>query len=656
MPTITVADKEYHLSHEEEDKLNQFQAVTDFPEDDLSLIIRLLRNHGWNLEAALSRYFDGNWKDNITDVASPPPMAIPIPMSNANATSTSPPPSMSPTLPPYELSRSNSATLMFQTRSLIPSLPVINKLPADYKSKFQMVGLNNGKTQFITHNKELLDSATQNQNIFYLIFIFIPHSIVKIFSFLWTMMSKLVPFGSNNDSGKFSKPKIFRLPNYPTQAENKIDLDSLFATTTHTKGNDDDITLSNVKEIVGDIKERKPFNELLTICENEFKFLLVILLGDLEDIEHNDINSQKFLKYVLGDDGVMRILRDYKDNLLVYIGSVTEIEPWLVAKQLHVKYTPECFIIGNVLNSNGSVNGTIKLSVLNKLKITSPKRLQNSLKNVFDRYNGELVVSRTEKEELRVAREIKQLQEQAYQESLLKDQLKEEQKQLKLQEMEKSKLQEMTRQTQLKLKETYKHLNWLSKCMNILKEDIQNSVGDVPMEKGKYTTLQFRTSKGNRFVRKFVKDATLHSIYVNIGCHLYLQNNALSTEEWTQSIVKKIQELGSDDSVLCFKDTELLVDEIDTIGIDTLIKEELARLGKMRDENGTPDDKPFEIEFNFELVSPFPRYRVPVEETVTVKEVSQLWPNGSLLVEDIIEEEENDDDDDDNDDNELTDD
>lgn len=641
MPSIIAADKEYHLSHEEEDKLNQFQAVTDFPEEDLSLIIKLLRNHSWNLEAALSRYFDGNWKDNIGDIASPPPLPVPRQHEGLSESVATMPPQNLPSYDAVIPSRSNSTTPLFQTRHLIPTLPIIHKLPADYKSKFQMVGLNNGKRQYVTHNRELLEN-TQNQNFFYIILLFIPHTIVKIFSFFWSILSKVFGNDSDDNDGKVNKPKIFRIPRYPSQDENQIQLDPLME-----NKEDNNITLANVKEIVGDINNRKPFNELLDICENEFKFLLVILLGDLEDNEYSDVNSKKFLNYVLGDDGVMRILRDYKENLLVYMGSVNEIEPWLVAKHLLVKYTPECFIIGNVLNANGSVNGTIKLSVLNKLKITSPRRLQNSLKTVFDRYNGELVVSRTEKEDLRVAREIKQLQEQAYQESLLKDQLKEEQKQLKLQEMESAKLEEMNKQQQLKLKETYKNLTWLSNCVNILKEDIHKSIEGTEqyanrnnsLEKGKYTTLQFRTSEGTRFIRKFIRDTTLHSIYVNIGCHLYLQNTSLNTEEWTESIIKKIQELGSDDSVLCFKDTELLEDEIDTIGLDTLIKEELNRLEELKRESGIQDNKPFEMEFNFELVSPFPRYRVPIEDMVTVKEVSQLWPNGSLLVEDIIEEE-----------------
>lgn len=656
MPVIRASDKEFHLSHEEEDKLNQFQAVSNFPEEDLSLIVKLLRNRGWNLEAALSRYFDGNWKDNIGDIATPPPPQIPsLPREDTTSTTSvassnnpmSPPP---PFMNPYDTvlpRRNNSSTSLFQSRTLIPTLPLVHRLPADYKSKFQLVGLDNGKRRFITHNKEFLNGVNNKTNIFYLIFLFIPHSIVKIFSLFWSVVSKVFTNNEGKDNTIVNRPKIFRLPKYPSQDENIINLEKLITVKDSDDTDIDDvknITLTNVEEIVGLPNERLPFNTMLDICENDFKFLLVILLGEVDTEQDNiDINSRKFLSYVLGDDGVMRILRDYKDNLLVYMGSVNEIEPWLVAKNLHVKYTPECFLIGNVLNANGSVNGTTKLSVLNKLKITSPRRLQNSLKAVFDRYNAELVVSRTEKEDLRVAREIKHLQEQAYQESLLKDQLKEEQRQLKLREEQNKELQARYKEQELKLKETYRNLNWLSSCIDILKEDVANSITEInqPMEKGKYTTLQFRTSEGTRFVRKFVDNTTLHSIYVNIGCHLYLQNTSIDVEEWSQSIIKKIQELGENDSVLCFKDTKILVDELDSIGLSTLIKDELARLDKLRQEMSMEEhSRPFEISFDFELVSPFPRYKVPVEEKVTVKEVSQLWPNGSLLVEDIIEDEE----------------
>ena len=49
MPIINHAGEEFHLSHEEEEKLNNFQGITNFPEDDLPLVIKLLQNHGWKL-------------------------------------------------------------------------------------------------------------------------------------------------------------------------------------------------------------------------------------------------------------------------------------------------------------------------------------------------------------------------------------------------------------------------------------------------------------------------------------------------------------------------------------------------------------------------------------------------------------------------------
>lgn len=649
MPVINAADTEFHLSHEEEDKLNQFQAITDFPEEDLSMIIKLLRNHSWNLEAALSRYFDGNWKDNMGDVATPPP--IPPHPENSN-------PELVTRIPPTlneldtvipSMSTNNSSSQLFETRNLVPTLPIIYKLPIDYRNKFQLVGLDNGKKQFVTHNKELIH--TNNNNIFYLLLLFIPHSVIKIFSFVCSILSKVFSGNSRPGNVKVNKPKIFRLPKYPTHDENIIDLDYLITNKYNDNLSKEDesksITLTNVKEIIGEPNERLSFNECLDICENEFKFLLVILLGNVKKSELNesedeksnivtndsiDINSKKFLNYVLGDDGVMKILSDRKDELIVYTGSVSEIEPWLVAKNLHVKYTPECFLIGNVLNANGSVNGTTKLSLLTKLKITSPRRLQNSLKITFDRYSPELVVSRTEREDLRIAREIKQLQEQAYQESLLKDQLKEEQKQLKLQELKNKELKEVNRQNQLRLNETIKNLNWLSQCIEILKRDL-SGIEEKFTTKGEYTTLQFRTSEGTRFVRKFIKETTLHSIYVNIGCHLYLKNNSLDTDQWAKSICSKIQELRSDDSVLCFKDSDIVSNEINSLGLEKLVTEEIVKW-KAHSDNNTD----LEIDFNFELVSPFPRYKVPSKSDVTVKEISQLWPNGSLLVEDIMEE------------------
>ena len=136
----------------------------------------------------------------------------------------------------------------------------------------------------------------------------------------------------------------------------------------------------------------------------------------------------------------------------------------------------------------------------------------------------------------------------------------------------------------------------------------------------------------------------MYSIYNHIGCHLFLQNDSLNSDSWKQSILDKIEELENDTSLLCFKgamSSTLKDEKIDFTDLETLIKEELIKLEDIKKQNGmSDDDEAFKVEFNFELVSPFPRYQVPIEKTVTVKEVSQLWPNGSLLIEEIVDEEE----------------
>lgn len=605
MPIIKYNEQEFHLSHDEEDKLNQFQQIATFSEDDLPLIIKLLQNHGWNLEAAISRYFDGNWKDNLNSVLAPP--------SQNDQT-----PPIIPERIPTPLSRDtnhfgHSTTNQYMATNFVASLPTVNRLPDDYKDVFQLVGLNKRK-----------DILPVTNPIMYILLL-IPNACIKILSFIYSFFNGTL-FGYNSN-----RPNtVFKVPRFPIVEEDPLILDHIIK---------DDISSNKIKEIVKG--PHMPFNDALKKCEEEYKMMLVILVGDLnrkeevdlddKDNETNnadtyDINSEKFLNRVLGDPGVIKILEDYKDDMVVYLGSVYEVEPWLVARDLHVKYTPECLLVANVLNSNGSVNGVSRLSVLSKLRTTSSKRFQNSLKLTIDKYNPELVVSRTEMEELKLSRQIKHSQEEAYLESLKKDQLKEQKKLIALEEERKQEELKTQKEIELKTMETLKNLHWLNLCLGLLNKSPIESINEGP-----FATLQIRTSQGNRLIKKFDSKTTLHSIYANIGCHLFLGSSSTNTDEWAQSIRRKIKELTEDETVLCFKNTDLIEDEIDYNTLRDMIMNEINKWDK------TTDIK-YEMSFNFELISPFPRYKVPTDKTITVRDVSQLWPNGSLLVEDIVEE------------------
>lgn len=436
MPVIKQGDQEFHISHDEEEKLNEFQSISGFPEDDLADIIRHLQSNSWNLELALGSYFDGNWKEQLNALQVPEPEPVvetlpPVPERVAFTPHTSNGPS---------------------SFMMIPSFPVVKKLPMGFKDKYRMLGINS-------------DTATHLvTNPFLLILLFVPKLLFKLGTFIWTLLT--MGF-TNHLPGHDRNASVREVPQKPQMIEMERERLSGFF--------DDRINSL--------IEWNKSYNEVLETVQNEFKFGLVILIGDIlgaanerfdeksdsETVEKEeepflngtiDLNSQKFIEKIIGDDSVIDLLEMYRDDLVIYCGSVVELEPWLVSKQFGIKYTPECFIVGNVINGDGNVN---KLSLLSRIKVNSSKRFQTTLKAVFDRFRPDMVVSRTERNELELARKIRQSQEEAYQNSLRKDQIKEQEKTIIREEKRLQELEEKMK----KIKETYGKLKWLNECLLI---------------------------------------------------------------------------------------------------------------------------------------------------------------------------------------------
>ncbi|CCD23759.1 Ubx2p NDAI_0C00980 [Naumovozyma dairenensis CBS 421] len=630
MPIITSGAQEFHLSHEEEDKLNEFQTITNFPEDEIPNIIKLLQNNGWNLEISLSRYFDNDWKEslNAPPVPSHPLASPPLPVDD----------NLNQALP------LRPAANDFNPFPFIPQLRLISKLPLGFKEKYRMIGL-----------QPTAKSSLSSTNPLIFMLMILPNLIFKLGSFIWSLLTMGLFKGkeekANNVIGE-GKYRICSIPKNPQYVEfNEIQKNKLKMIVDDFTALADEKKDNNSSLICWDLS----FNEFLDVCKNEFKFGLIVLVGDLlgkteeeneklEGIEEIsvdnesqqiDMNSQLFVDKILNDERIVQLLRSHSDDLIVYFGSVVELETWLIAKQLNLKYTPECLLIGNVMNGNGNVT---KLSILSKLKVTTVKRFTKSFNSAVAKYQPELVISRNEKNELDLARQIKLSQEEAYENSLKQDQLKEQQKEMERQTMELMKRKE----EMMKIEESYKHVKWLHSCLQILEDDYSKKPeGSEPQ---KMATLQIRTSQGTRLVRKFDSRATLHDIYINIGCHLFLDNHSLDLNEWTKSIVDKIKNLSDNDTVLCFKDREIIEDEIidDANELRAIINEELIKWESQLIGNSEMhgDMETFELDFDFELVSPFPRFIVPTDKNMTVKEVTQLWPNGSLLVEKIAAAEE----------------
>lgn len=593
MPIIECNGQQFHLSHEEQEKLDEFRVITNFPQEDLPLIIRLLQNYGWHLERALSFYFDGDWKNSVIATEAP---AIP---------ERPPTPSPAAVTPTFELS-----PFVATDAHLIPSLRVVRPLPSNYRDVFSVVGLNK-------NHGDVWQMNSQNSPLF-IILMFIPKLLMKLGVGILSLLWGLVTFGF--ESHLDERSKVRKVPSKPAEKPAPVDelLPSLI----------DESNLERLKELVSDLS----FNEALKLCQDEFKYLLLIFVGDISQEEQSDVNSKRFLSNVLANPSVLSTLERYKDELIVYMGSVHELETWLVSEDLRIKYTPECLLVGNVLNSKGSLNGVTRPSVLSKLRIGSVKKFENSLKLTIEKFHPELVVSRTEQAEVRMAREIKKLQDDAYQNSLRQDRLKEEERKMKEKEklLKQSNIAQQQRDKKLKL--TLKHLKWLRLCAAAIKDDTTCSNDED------IATLQFRTSGGLRLIKKFPASTKLYSLYVNIGCHLYLGNVSNNTEDWIASLGNKLHNLQQDDSVLCFKDGAVLQDEFGSADLTEVIDLELEKW---------KGDISSSLEFDFELVSPFPREKISADKQLTLKEVTQLWPKGNLLVEEVVDDNEEDDEDED---------
>ncbi|QLQ78310.1 hypothetical protein HG537_0A05570 [Torulaspora globosa] len=590
MPMVRHNDEEYHLSHEEEEKLNEFRSITNFAEDDLPLIIRLLQNYGWHLERALGFYFDGDWKNSVTSTGLP---EIPV---------RPPTPAATPSVgfrEPFVVS---------ETR-MIPSLHTVKPLPENFREHFSVVGLS-GKSGDVW-------KITSQQSPLLIILMFIPRILVKLGARILFLLWSLITFGFQSHVDE--RTRVCKVPDMPKKEPRSLKE----VLPQHI----DEKNLSRLNGLISDLS----FNEALKVCQEEFKYLLVIVVGDVTDVDAPDFNSQRFLSKVLSNPAVISLLEKYKDELIIYLRSADELETWLVAQQLHVKYTPECLLIANVLNSNGSLNGVTRLSVLSKVRLSSPKKFENSLKVSLERFHPELVVSRTEQAELRLAREIKKLQDTAYEASLEQDRVKEQERILKEQQEHELKKSEQEREKSKKIKETLKHLTWLQSCIEVANQELSSS------DTEEIATLQIRTSNGQRFVKKFASNTSLRSLYVNIGCHLYLQKYTNDSKEWASNMIKKIESLTQNGSVLCFRESSLPHQNANIDALAEIIDDELSKLALERCTN---------LEFDFELVSPFPREKISVNERLVIKDVAQLWPNGSLLVEDIIDESDDDEDDD----------
>lgn len=434
------------LSPGEQETLNQFQVISSFPEDKYDQVVQLLRDNYWNLETALSKYFDGALDEPI--VPNEPQSAVPM--------------SSEQPMTPHGVLLNDDLQQLQQLLNgsngmLLPQLPIIRPI----SNKWRTVG--------IQHDPLGWQQLSQSPLLF--IILLIPRGLTLLFTGVTWLFNLLFP-------------SLDAIPSRPT-----------------TQGFR---SAEWYRDIVRDECPyefyKGDFNMAFEEAKRDSQFFLLIVVGS------ND-KSTNFAKKVLHNDAMSQFLKD--DGCVVYVAHAEDTQGHEIATSFKTRALPSVYLMGDVTSGLSSVSS---MSLISRIPTKSLSSMMNKLKFEMEKFKPELITKKMEMEELRYSRELRQLQDRAYEESLIADQIKqskkEEEKRVKQQEEEEAQRRELQR------------LTWFKSTHHKFQQPTE-------YQKGDHTTIRIRLPNGEQIIQKFNRDQTLVDIYAFVSLKLYLQDHSL---------------------------------------------------------------------------------------------------------------------------------
>ncbi|KAH3680069.1 hypothetical protein WICPIJ_008406 [Wickerhamomyces pijperi] len=531
------------LSPTEQEKLNEFQIITNFPEEEYEKVVKLFQNNYWNLEIALSKYFDGQ-----------------LDQESSREERVQPPSPPQPSQEQFQADLNNFGFLnnlqdegpfrmnqdLLNIHAAVPKLPLVKPISNKWKSA-GLGQLDKDTTLVNGNSSRAIGSLRDHFGDFFespivFLLLLLPRTITLLLSYIGSLFSWLMP--SLASEFENSVPVVPTLPKFHfAETFQRITHDGSTEMINHHKGE---------------------FNEAYMEAKTDFKFLLLILLGE----EGND-SSDTFVKKVLNNARVCSLLNNNQDDYIAFVANVHEPQGHAIAKSLNVKTVPAAYLLGNVSNGPSMV---ASMSLIAKIPVRSVNSFIGRINLETVKYKPEFIVKRFEKAELDYSRQIKEAQDRAYEESLESDRIKELAKMEKIKEKERE-----------EAKAAFQKENKL-KFINRIKLKFQE-LDNFEWVKGQFITIRFQLpSTGQRITQKFPDHFTSLDIYGFIELQL------------------SQQETESTDAVDVHKD--------------------------------------YKHQYEFDLISVMPRFTVSQnEEGLIIKDIKELWPNASLMVEYKLEEE-----------------
>lgn len=349
------------------------------------------------------------------------------------------------------------------------------------------------------------------------------------------------------------------------------------------------------------------FNELHSHCQREYDWLLVVLTNDLPE-------TTKFMKKLLRNSHFKKSFNknngNFKSTKMYFANVDHSPEAWEIGQTYKIKRTPYVMLVANVSPSPDIMasmsivyksNLSKQFIMDDELSITVLKIAKYLVKNI-DKYNPQLVAAKYDKQETDFSRLIRQQQDDAYTQSLLKDKLK-----------------KQKRDEELRLKEETESLVKLRRwfLLNLIKDNHIEGLTDPDDS----LRVAVKLPSGKRLIEQFNKSITILQFFIYIELKLFIEETTLelnhANDNWLQD--------------------EATIDElIGELNLD-LSDEHKCRF---QDVHHYYLVNPFK----FEVVQPYPKKVIACDSELTIGEVPE-FKGANFLVEYIVEEEDDDDED-----------
>lgn len=642
------------LTEQQRDTLHEFKIISTFEDSDLQQIVQLLKLTHWDLEPALARFFDGDWKDFISrqEEIQHAQASIHEQVHEQHQRSQE----VGPVIParPVDLRAmmDPASMLLADYTHFRPRLPVVGKLDDNYRGflrpglpisfdyKARKPVISSSGTAGVTspiNSAQNLSGLGLLTNI-PMIILLIPQTLLTLGFRLLGLVWKLICYGiglATNSVSEDSRVAGRKKSKTKPYANKKPIGDFTCGDSTEdisfkdiVMGLDADDDKKLVEKLDG--LEFSSFNEVYDDCKDNYKYMILIALSGLHHSQPGGDESQEsdgepvalekplhsdsvdFLKNVFLDDQVLNFLKENKKEYNFYICDVeSQFEGWAVCAGLRIKRTPSIYMIANVSNSNYAQ--PTGMSVLGGfVRFEKPGLMIRCLQQFTAKFNNELISSRADKHEIETSRKLKEMQDLQYQESLKIDQTK----------------------AEVACRDSLKKLTILQKCCLLL-EKVAGATESSVMD----CTVQIRSAEGSRFILKYRGDsASLGDIYEEMALFEYLGiengRDISRASVVRERITDRVEEILHDDKTPLFKSDA--IEELDEECIEELV---LAEYSRFTEQHGISESAKLDVERElvdecaFHIFSTFPREIIPNDKTTLVKDNKNIYPKGNLLME-----------------------